>query len=119
MNTKLTFSEWFAIIFFIFIVGICVGDIIISNTDKRTITLTVTEKTVKTDGREGRYLVYCKGADDQINVLEISDTLWHGRFNSSDEYAAIEVGKTYRFTVVGKRIPIFSMYPNILSHKEE
>lgn len=118
MDNKLSFGEGLAlVIVIIMIIGLVAGTIV-NNSDKREITLTVTDKTVKTSKDDGKYMVYCKDADENIHVLEITDTLLRGRFDSSDEYAAIEIGKTYKFTVVGKRIPIFSMYPNILSHKE-
>lgn len=62
-------------------------------------------------GKDGscRYLVFTdKG------VLQNSDTILRGKFDSSDVYAGIKVDKTYDFTTVGFRIPFFSMYPNIL-----
>ncbi len=62
-------------------------------------------------GKDGScsYLVFTdKG------VLQNSDTILRGKFNSSDVYAAIKVGKSYDFTTVGFRVPLFSMYPNIL-----
>lgn len=62
-------------------------------------------------GKDGacRYLVFTdKG------VLQNSDTILRGKFNSSDVYAAIKVGRSYDFTAVGFRVPLFSMYPNIL-----
>lgn len=95
-----------------------VGSVIIQNSDKRTVTMMVTDKTAKVSGENGKYLVYCRDEDDEIQVLEITDTLIRGRFNSSDCYAGIEVNKKYDFEVVGKRIPILSMYPNILKYEE-
>ena len=118
MFKRMTIGEWVCLIMIILIVGLCITSVIVGNVDKRTITLTVTDKAVKNSGEDGKYLVYCKDSEDKVHVMEVTDTLLRVRFTSSDEYAGIEVGKTYEFTVVGKRIPILSMYPNILSHKE-
>ena len=41
-----------------------------------------------------------------------------GRFNSSDMYAEIEVGKTYKFEVGGSRNELWSWYPNIYKYEE-
>lgn len=91
------------------------------NCNRRDIVVTVTDKQVKTYNNDGKYLVYCKDLDGNIEVFEIEDSFVQMRFDSSDEYAAIEVGKTYKFTVVGMRIHFLSMYPNIIQHelKEE
>ena len=45
----------------------------------------------------------------------VKDSILHLRFNSTSIYRAIEVGETYRFRTYGYRIPLFSMYPNILT----
>jgi cytosine/adenosine deaminase-related metal-dependent hydrolase len=37
-----------------------------------------------------------------------------GKFNSSDIYGSIEVGKKYTFVIVGERSGFLSMYPNIV-----
>lgn len=70
----------------------------------RTETITVTDKMVKND----TYLIY-----SEDSTYEITDSVLRLRFNSSDLYGRIEVGKTYEITVGGKRVPIFSWYPNI------
>lgn len=47
-------------------------------------------------------------------VFEVSDNIFFGKFDSADRYAAVKVGKTYDFTVVGWRIPVLSQFPNVL-----
>lgn len=106
----------------IVILLITITNVIINNTNKRDVlSYTVTDKNIKAGDDTSVYLIYCKDINGHVQVLCVKDTLIWGRFNSSDEYAAIEVGKTYNFTVVGHRIPILSLYPNILEHtlKEE
>ena len=116
--SKCDWTEWLIIGFVLLVFSFIAVTVIIQNSDERSISLEVTDKSVKPSGEDSKYLVYCIDDDNEVHVLEITDTLIRGRFNSSDEYAAIEVGKKYTFTVVGKRIPFLSMYPNILSHKE-
>ena len=84
----------------------------------RTITATVTDKGIKTDGQHSTYLIYTKDDADNVEVMMIKDNLLAGRFDASDDYAAIEVGKKYRFTVRGSRVRFLSWYPNIYEFKE-
>lgn len=79
---------------------------------------TVTDKNVKNNNNEGKYLIYCQDTDGNIKVYEITDSLLYGRFNSSDVYAQISIGKTYEFTVGGSRNGFMSWYPNIYEYKE-
>lgn len=50
---------------------------------------------------------------DECGVLKVQDLFWAGEFSSSDTFAAIEPGRTYRFHVTGIRMPVFSVFPNI------
>lgn len=67
-------------------------------------TIVVTDKMVKNDV----YLIYTKEA-----TYEITDSWLYGRFDSSDLYGKIEVGKTYKVTVGGTRVHLLSVYPCI------
>lgn len=69
--------------------------------------ITVKDKYVK--GQDGLYIV----VDTNNNVYEVKDLLFIGKFNSSDIYNQLEVGKTYSITTSGYRIHILSDYPNI------
>lgn len=84
---------------------------------RETTTVTVTDKTVKNNGDDGKYLVFTEDTKGNIEVFEITDSLLKGRFNSSDVYAAINVGETYIFTVGGSRNEFLSWYPNIYEYK--
>ena len=85
--------------------------------DMRDVTVTVTDKTVKNDGDDGKYLIFTEDKDGNIATFEITDSWIAGRFNSSDVYAAIKVGNTYTFTVGGSRNEFMSWYPNIYEYK--
>ena len=86
--------------------------------NRREITATVTDKDVKNSDGESKYLVFTKTSDGETAVFEVTDALFAGRFDSSDLYAEIEIGKTYKFDVGGSRNRLFSWYPNIYGYEE-
>ena len=57
-----------------------------------------------------KYMVYTNHG-----VMKNTDFFWAWKWNSSDVYAKIQRGKTYRFHIAGWRVSFLSMYPNILS----
>lgn len=81
-------------------------------------TITDTEIFISGDGDGGintKYLVFT-----DIEVFENRDELFRKKFNSSDfqnEFKS-NIGSTYEFTVLGWRIPFFSMYRNIVTYKK-
>ncbi|ANQ47991.1 DUF1523 family protein [Flammeovirga yaeyamensis] len=94
--------------------------------NRRTITATVTktERSIgnlddnKSKDRLGKYLIYTMDEKGKAHVFENIDTWIWFKFNSSDVYAKIQQNKTYNFSIVGFRFPIFSMYPNIITVEE-
>ena len=76
-----------------------------------TVTIKVVDKEriVGRDGESSKYLVFT-----ETEVFENTDCLVLGKFNSSDVYGQIEIGETYRVQVYGWRIPLLSMYRNIV-----
>ena len=87
------------------------------NTNDHVYTIEVTDKERVNYNKDGKYLIYGR-VDNNTLVLENTDSWYRGKFNSSDFYAEIEVGKAYKVTVVGYRIPIFDSYENIIEFKE-
>ena len=80
---------------------------------KDTVTITVTDKTVKRYGNGDEDLIYTDG-----ETFELTDELLAARFDSSDDYGRIQVDKTYKATVCGWRVPLFSWYRNIIEISE-
>lgn len=68
-----------------------------------------TESERKTGTVVSTYLIYT-----DHGVFRNDDAGWFLKYNSSDFYGNLDVGKHYRLKVYGWRIPIFSMYPNIV-----
>lgn len=101
----------------IVLIGIDVSNKVI---DERTVIATITDKQVKRtgDSSSDKYLIYTENGNGNVAVYEITDSLLKGRFNSSDLYATIKIGKTYQLIICGERYPILSMYPNIYSAVE-
>ncbi len=88
--------------------------------NERTVIALVTGKEVKrADENSDKYLIYTESENGEIEVYEITDSLFKGRFDSSDLYAKIKVGETYKFTICGKRYRFLSMYPNVYSAEVE
>lgn len=77
---------------------------------------TVTVRVVKTervttgsgDQVSSKYLVFAVG-----ETFQNSDSIWYGKFNSSDLHGRIDSG-TYEMKVYGWRVPFLSMYRNIV-----
>lgn len=108
-------------IFIAFAIVCAAGGIIFSiaaNYNEQTYVATVTDKDVKNYNNSSKYLVFTKTEDGETRVFSVEDSLLRFRWNSSDVYGEIEVGKTYRFTTVGFRFEILSMYENIIGFEE-
>lgn len=73
------------------------------------VTITVSEKEVVHSENSSTYLIYTEEGE----VLENSDLLFYGKFNSSDFQAKLKEGETYVVKVYGWRIPFLSRYRNI------
>ncbi len=107
---------WFVVTVLIVVIIIGVG--IAYNVNETTYTITVTDKeriTQKSeDGISSKYLVF--GDDENGNplVFQNTDTFWKWKWNSSNIQGELKIGYTYKITVVGFRVPFFSMYENIV-----
>lgn len=80
----------------------------------REITIKKTERIVSSDGKSSKYLIY---ADD--GVYENTDSILRMKFNSADVYGQLQNGKTYTCDTYGSRVPLLSMYPNIVKCEEK
>lgn len=113
--SKLNFEIAIHVIIIIVILLVAVAPGIIKVCNTQTWVVTVTDKDRMSD--KNKYLVYTFDQSGESRVFEITDSLLMWRFDSSDDYNCIEVGKTYKFTTGGYRIPLFSMYPNIYEYE--
>ena len=75
-------------------------------------TITINEKSAA-HGEDGKYLIF---TEDEVFTVE--DNIFKLKFDASDRYNNLKVGKTYNITCTGMRIHVFSMYRNIISFEE-
>ena len=109
----------------IIIIGIIlfiIGFNVYGSFNEKTYTVTITDKERITkpvgDSITSKYLVF--GDDEQGTplVFENTDNIIRLKFKSSNIQGGLKIGKTYDITVVGFRIPIFSIYENIINYYE-
>lgn len=93
-----------------------VGALFNYNDTDYTITITDKERVTKKNGDSvsSKYLIF--GDDESGNslVFENTDTIFRMKFDSSNIQGQLKEGNRYKVTVVGYRVPIFSMYQNII-----
>ena len=102
------------VIIVILLVIVSIGIEVAMSFNDHIYTITITDKERVNVDDDSKYLVFGKTSNGEVVVLENTDTLIRGKFNSSNLYGQIEIGQTYTFTVVGFRFPLFSMYENII-----
>lgn len=72
---------------------------------------TVMDKVSK--GDSGKYLIFVRIGEEE-KVYQNTDEIMRLKFNSSDIYGKLKIGKSYRFTLIGYRVPFLSWYQNII-----
>lgn len=95
---------------------------VINFSNDHTYTVTITDKERVTtqftkDNIDSKYLIYGEDENGKTYVFEDTDTLFRGKFNSSDVFGALKEGETYELTVIGFRIHILNWYENIIDFK--
>lgn len=91
-----------------------------TNDHQYTITITDKERVAiqsDKDNISSKYLIYGEDENGKTYVFEDTDTLFRGKFNSSDVYGALKEGETYELTVIGFRVHILNWYENIVDFK--
>ena len=109
----ITVIEVIVIISIVLVLGVIIIEPIVLRTTKHNARITVTDKDTKRSGDTDKYLIYTKEG-----TYEITDTIAFWRFDSSDLYGKIEIGKTYDCEVAGWRVPFLSAYENIITAEE-
>ena len=74
-------------------------------------TITVKDKWVKPKGDDAKYLV----SSTNNQVFQITDSWVYWRWDSSNVYDSVTIGKTYIVTTQGFRFPFLSDYKNIIT----
>jgi len=80
----------------------------------RKITVKKVERIITPYGEKSKYLIY---AED--GVYENTDNILRMKFNSADVYGQLQNGKTYMCDTYGWRVPLLSIYPNIVKCEEK
>lgn len=95
-----------AFIAVILLVGACA--VPYAKTDSVTILVKDKESINTEDGHEYRV------STDQ-GTFVMKDTILHGRFDTADEYGALDRGQRYHCEKFGFRIPLFSSFENLIN----
>lgn len=82
---------------------------------RETVTCTVDSKdrTTNQDGKS-KSRVYTR----DCGVFSVDDQWLAGQIRSADTYALVQPGHRYQFETTGWRIPIVSLFPNIVEAQE-
>lgn len=99
----------FAAIALLVIASISFGVMNAFHVNEVTCTVTDKDRAANSDGGSDMRLY-----TEECGTLRVADSLLDGHWSSSDTYASIEPGNTYNFTTRGFRIPLLSMFPNVV-----
>jgi len=95
------------------VLSLCVGGCAAALHKEHGQVFTVTGKENVKSWNSGKYLVYT-----DKTTYEVTDTWVGWRWDSSEVFGGIVVGKTYTATLQGYRVPFLSWYQNILNPTE-
>lgn len=90
-------------------ISLFVTPIIVQYNHKQEFTGEITDKYNKRDGDSDKFYVVL----DDKTIVQNSDLLFKGRFNSADVQAQLKVGDKVKIKTIGYRIQILSMYPQM------
>src|SRR5690348_13587760 len=112
------FETVWSVIVIAFVALLIIGSIVVSivkvnNNHQVTFTVNKSERVCSSSGKSCRYLIFTNNG-----VYENTDSLWKGKWNSSDLYNQIQTGKTYKCDAIGFRLPLFSWYENVIKCEE-
>lgn len=89
--------------------------------EHKTCTVTEKDRTTKvTSDGEGNVTSSSDARvyTEECGVLHVSDSILSWHWNSADTYASIKEGRTYDVTTRGYRVPVLSMFPNVVEVTE-
>lgn len=97
-----------------FICSTFFGNTILETATATDVTGVITDKYIKRVGEADVYHVAVTYSDGTTEVFWNQDSLAFSKFDSADVQQALSIGQTYRLTVAGWRIPLFSSFRNIV-----
>lgn len=106
------FERIFTIVILLIILGTLLsatGLYFIQYSNEETIEIVVKDKYIKRKSNDDIYMVVSE--DDE--TYKIMDMIFIGKFNSTDLYNQLEIGKRYKITTTGIRNNFLSEYKNI------
>lgn len=111
-TNKLMFGT--IIVMFVGVIG-CNAAISLGTADSLEVTVTKTERITTGSGETlgSKYLVFT-----ETETFENTDSVWYGKWDSSDLHGRLKPGGRYSVKVYGWRLPFFSSYRNIVSATE-
>ena len=122
MRRKKNTKTFFVVIIIAVILVLSIGYEAIFSFNDTEYTITVTDKERIYEGSgdtsSSKYLVFCDDDNGNSLVFENTDCFIRGKWNSSNIQGQLKEGNTYKVTVVGYRVPFFSMYQNIIKIEE-
>lgn len=122
MKRKMRIQKLFIVVFVGLILLLVIGSQIVFNFNDTEYIITITDKERiyegSGDSSSSKYLVFGDDENDNSLVFENTDCFIRGKWNSSNLQGKMKEGNTYRVTVVGYRVPFFSMYQNIIKVEE-
>ena len=83
-----------------------------------TKTCTVSDKNRTQKTVDGNSTMETRLYTQECGTFRVEDAFHKGHFNSGDTYGKLQVGKTYRLTYYGYRIPFLSSFPNVIRVSE-
>lgn len=119
---KMRIQKLFIVAFVGLILLLAIGSQMFFNFNDTEYTITITDKERiykgSGDSSSSKYLVFGDDENSDSLVFENTDCFIRGKWNSSNLQGKMKEGNTYRITVVGYRVPFFSMYQNIIKVEE-
>ena len=106
---KINISNIVSILIIFFILVFIFLSLFFNYLNPKSYIVEIKDKFIKNGDKSGKYLV----VDTNNNTYEIEDLLFIGKFNSTDIYNSIDIGKSYKIYTTGFRIHVFSLYQNI------
>jgi len=101
---------WVVGAFIVLIAGGSLAVLLSYNLTTGTQVCSVESKSVASGETGTDYRIYTT----DCGVLEVRDNIFRGKFDSADRFGQIKNGEQYTFDTIGYRLPIFSLFPNVV-----